>query len=567
MHTEETPEAVEAEQPAEDAPVAADAEEQARSFELQLGPVEVRDLAKREIDVRIVPWNTAIETVQGRELFEPGAFDGIDAGRVLLYPANHEVRMGLGQDGRVKPVRPAPAGKGLRLWNGQDGGYGTFRVARTQAGDEILALAADGIVTGISAEFSEVPGGSAVESRDGRRTRIHRRVALSGISPTPTPAYAEAGLVAMRSQEAPVSEITPVETSSPVVNVDLAPVVTAMREQSETLTSEFRAALEQMTEESRKLITPPPAAAPVKVAPWQWLAAQLYRMAGDELPANLRTIADVTASDNSGLIPPAQLADVIGVIEASRPFLSTTRRVNAPAEGTSIVVPKLTQRSAAGVQGSEKSEVASAAMQSTPTTFNMVTIAGAVDVSLQFLRRSSPIVLQMLWDDMAQAYADASESQAIAALLDENVVQGNATFDPEALQLGETFANAYTAMRRGPDTIWLSTTAIGAFIDAKTNLGGANLPLYGSIAANATAAGGVAGSISGLRAVHVPALEGSGVDAIVGPAAGFAWAEDGTYQLSVDKPTLAGRDMGLVGFLFAMPRYPGAFTTYSLAGS
>ena len=142
-------------------------------------------------------------------------------------------------------------------------------------------------------------------------------------------------------------------------------------------------------------------------------------------------------------------------------------------------------------------------------------------------------------------------------------VGGATALDPENLNLGDAFVTSFDAIRRPPDTIWLSTQAVGEFIDAKATT--TNQPLYNALRTSATAAGGIEGTISGLRAVHVPTLDAHGAYAIVGPSSGFAWAEDGTYTLQVDVPAKAGRDVALVGLLWPAPWYPAAFTAYNVA--
>ena len=140
--------------------------------------------------------------------------------------------------------------------------------------------------------------------------------------------------------------------------------------------------------------------------------------------------------------------------------------------------------------------------------------------------------------------------------------EGNA-LNPATLNLGTAFINSFDAMKRPPDTIWLSTIAVGEFIDAKATT--TNQPLYSTITTSATAAGGISGTISGLRAVHVPTLDDHGAFAIVGPSAGFAWVEDGPLTLQADVPHLAGRDVGIVGLLCPIPWYPAAFSLYNVA--
>jgi len=101
------------------------------------------------------------------------------------------------------------------------------------------------------------------------------------------------------------------------------------------------------------------------------------------------------------------------------------------------------------------------------------------------------------------------------------------------------------------------------YINAKAT--GTNAPLYSTLRTDATVAGGITGTISGLRPVHVPELDTHGSYAIVGPSSGFAWCEEGPLQLQADVPTLAGRDVALVGFVFFIPWYADAFTFYNVA--
>jgi len=297
-----------------------------------------------------------------------------------------------------------------------------------------------------------------------------------------------------------------------------------------------------------------------------WFRTVLGMMSGERISGHdlqTRALDDLITTDNIGVVPDAFSRELIGVIDPRRPFMQTTRRLNTPASGMSLVMPKIVTRPTVAQQMTEKAELSSTATSVTTVTFDAVSKGGAGDISLQLLKRSDPSFLGLYLELLAEAYAQEAEQEAVEALLASGTQSGGA-LDPEALVLATAWESTFDAIRRPPDTIWLSSAAVGAFLDAKSD--GSNAPLYGQITANFTAGNGVGGTISGLRAVHVPALDATASDVIIGPSTGFAWAEDGTYTLQVDVPAKAGRDVAIIGMLWFAPLYPAAFTVYSVSG-
>jgi HK97 family phage prohead protease/HK97 family phage major capsid protein len=532
--------------------------------------IAIRSESKREIDVRLAPFDTPIETVGGPEEITAGAFRGTDPGDVYLMGMDHEIGLGLGQDGNPVMTRPR-AGRALSIEEREDGGYATFRVARTAIGDRILEEIREGLVNGVSVEMG-ANRRVRTEKRNGRRTSVVEFADLRGLSPTYKPAYAQAQVLAVRSQQegAPVATddkaTEPVATPEPVqlpavrATFDPQDALTNLQLGLNKITDTFGEKLERLEERARSSFDVPALTNEQKMSFGQWAETSIKMLAGDRIPdQQFRVWQEIVTTDNLGVVPDAYSGEIIGVIDARRPFMSTTTRIPVPASGMNLVVPKINQRPSVDLQAAEKDEIASQKTLIGTESFGVKTYAGGGDLSLQLLRRSDPSFLELYVRLLAEAYAIETEDAAVASLITEPATALN----PEALALGAAFETTFSAMRRAPDTIWLSSEAVGAFINALAS--GTNAPLYSNLAANFTAGGGTGGTISGLRPVHVPALDDKGAYAIVGPASGFAWAEDGTYTLQVDVPRQAGRDVALVGMVWHIPWYPEAFTLYNVA--
>jgi HK97 family phage prohead protease len=137
----------------------------------------------------LLPWGVEARVLdRGRlvvETFERGALAGADPARVPLT-ATHP-----------RDAGTLPIGVTVELEERTDAAWGAWRVSRTALGDEVLALAADGVPLGLSVGFAEVEGGSRWSPDRRRVTRT--RAALDHVAVVRVPAYQGAGVVGVRS--------------------------------------------------------------------------------------------------------------------------------------------------------------------------------------------------------------------------------------------------------------------------------------------------------------------------------------------------------------------------------
>jgi HK97 family phage prohead protease len=136
----------------------------------------------------VLPWGVEARVVdRGRlvvETFERGALAATDPARVPLT-ATHP-----------RDAGTLPIGVTVELEDRDDAAWGAWRVSDTMIGNEVLALARDGVPLGLSVGFAELPGGSRWSADRARVTRT--RAALDHVAVVRVPAYAGAGVVGVR---------------------------------------------------------------------------------------------------------------------------------------------------------------------------------------------------------------------------------------------------------------------------------------------------------------------------------------------------------------------------------
>ena len=138
----------------------------------------------------LLPWGTEARVVDaGRlvtETFERGALAATDPARVPLT-ATHP-----------RDAGTLPIGRTLTIEDRTDAAWGEWLVSDTMIGNEVLALARDGVPLGLSIGFAEVPGGNRWSADRQRVTRT--RALLDHVAVVRVPAYAGAGVAGVRSQ-------------------------------------------------------------------------------------------------------------------------------------------------------------------------------------------------------------------------------------------------------------------------------------------------------------------------------------------------------------------------------
>ena len=262
-----------------------------------------------------------------------------------------------------------------------------------------------------------------------------------------------------------------------------------------------------------------------------------------------RAIQHTLSSDVPGLLPPQHMADIMDIIDTSRPVVSTARRVDL-SRGK-LTYPKIAQRPEVSKQGTEKTEGGTANMQIDLDDITADTYIGGGNLSWQTINWSTPDALQLWFTLAAEAYARQTETAACDSL--ESAASGTAS-----PSLGTAGTEALAAWRS------VTMSAIGTIYTntggrARTNTLYLAADQFFLLAALATDAvlqmspvgsldvGNLTGTFSGLKVVGSYGFDpgtriiGDGTAFLVGETPGAP------VELRAVEPSIGGMEVGVIG--------------------
>jgi HK97 family phage prohead protease len=346
-----------------------------RNIELRLENVE-----ERTITGIAVPFNEDAN-IGGAylERFVPGAIDSVEDVK-LFY--GHEMPIG-----KVLTGRDTEAGFEI-----------TAKVSETSLGNDVLTLMRDGALNKFSVGFVPVE-----QTRDGN-TITRTKVALKEVSIVSMPAFASASITEVREEAAePIEDIpTPsIEGESMSENIELD--VRSVQDE----VAELRRVVEST-------VTPAVPAAPGYMA---------YRSFGEfvqgyakgeaaaiELARTASTSADTYAA-------PGYLGYINKLIESNRPSWNVWSKAVIPATGMTVEYAAITANTlAVGEQDPENEALSFGNLTIDNASAAVKTYGGYTTVSKQAILRGSVDYAGIVFDALAVAYANATNTAAKAAI-------------------------------------------------------------------------------------------------------------------------------------------------------
>ena len=505
--------------------------------------ITAADVESRTLTGNIVTWGEEGNTSAGRTVFSANSIEFNKNVKLLL---EHEMTKPIG-----KMISAEVTDKGIEA---------KFKVANTSAGTDALVEAAEGLRDGFSVgvklnEWANQDGAMVISSAK-----------LIEVSLVTEPAIASARVAEVAASTDEVSEEAPASEDQPTTEGEQVSDTTVPAPAVETVEAQ---AAEVQAKSAPMFATP---RVNLNVTAGQYALAQVRAAQGDTDARDLVAALDIaTVTENTGMVPPNYLRDIIGVIDSQRPFIDSIERAALPSSGMKIFTPKLGAQATVAVTG-EGVEFDSTDTAVTFQEDTIVKFAGANVINVELVDRSDPSFVDLLLRELAASYAQKTDAYA-AQIAAQNATQSQGSTIYAAIAKG--IADSYGVMRFTPNRLLVANTGgedgidfaglLGAVDDSKRPLFAAAAP---SNAAGLMTQGSTGGTVAGLGLVVDPNYTGDDLNAkhaLVYPSAAMRFHESGTVQIRANIVANGRIEIGIYGYVAVVNRYPSAFRKLNVA--
>ena len=480
-------------------------------------------LERRTITGQLVPWDTIGHTSAGPTRFARGSVTlPEDLSRVKLL-RDHDAS--------------APVGYLVDAHDEPGGLFGTFRVPETPAGDLALLEAAEKLRDGLSVGVQLVDYQHSPDALEVAASH------LSEVSQVALPAFDDARAHAVAAS----------------ADAEPDPIPTEPEHQEtpdmDNETPEVEAAAEPMLTAAAPIPhTTRAAARPLDLSAAASLIASTNRgeMGISELRAALGAS---TSSDLEGIVPPAYVSELVGLINPGRPTVAAIKNRALPASGMKVTYPAWGVKPTVDEQLTELNEVESTQATITLEEVSLRTFSGANELSMQAIDRSDPSAIQAIIEALSVAYGRKTNAAVVADLITAagaattlggttpiDVVAGLiGALDFEGTPAGPLFLAIHPDLL--PSWISLADADRPAFWDGRVQ--------FGSMTPTMSADGLTVYVERDLPAGH----------ALLGSSLGATWWErpNQPVEIRAVDVSILGVDLGVYGYGACSVEYAGAF--------
>jgi HK97 family phage major capsid protein len=495
-------------------------------------PIQITaaDSDSRTITGRIVAFDEQANASTGKVVFAKGSIEPAD----VFLNLEHD--------------RTRRIGRSMTMsMDGDSAINATFKISATQAGNDALIEAMEGLRDGFSVEV-------AVEDYVQEKGYMKvLKAELTGVALVSEPAVrsarvAEVAATEDEEKEEEYSESTPDPDATSTEKDDEVDNTVAQAEAVETV-------------EAAQSVTAAATVGGFTAKPrLDFSATKQLEMTikatlgSEDARAYVRAAADTT--DNAGLVPTRQLTTVInGLANATRSNIDAISRGTLPDAGMTFEIPKITGLPSVTVEA-EGGTLADVDQTSEFLSVSVAKYSGQQTFSVELFDRSSPLFIDELMRNMAAQYAKVTDTAVNAAL-----VSGSST-DATTVATYPTAAELLGIIARGAASVYSGTQGFARNIIMNTSqwanvmtLNDSGRPIYN--AAQPSNAGGVVrpdsvrGNVAGLD-LYVTANTAATTDLdgsilIVNPEA-YTWYESPTYQLRADIVNTGQINIAMYGY-------------------